>query len=145
MTSRATFSAEGVALLALICVMALVVLGFAALSLTSSERVCAAHPLARAVVTGGWLLLVVAGWIAVVWIITRAPGGADTLWVWARSQPRVAQTAFWLLLLPWTTSVWIWQSGWQSWLKVAAVLTLALTTIGLAAGQYAQAARRLRG
>ena len=131
-------------MLALICVMALVVIGFAALALTSSEKVRAAHPLATAVVTAAWMLFVIVGWIATARIITHVPGGADAVWTWARLQPPIAQAAFWLLLLPWTASVWIWQSGWPSWLRGVAVITLALTTIGLAVGEFAQAARRLR-
>jgi len=126
----------------LVCTMALVVIGFCALALTSAESVRAASPGARTAITGAWMVFVLAGWLATLWIATQTPGGASAVWVWLRTQTAVAQAAMWLLLLPWTAAVWIWQNAWPAWARIVAVVALALTTGGLTVAQFAEALRR---
>ncbi len=136
--------AEEVIVPALFWMMALVVIGFGALALTGTDTMRATHPGTRAVVTGTWLAFVLAGWLATAWIVTRTPGGADVAWAWVRSQAALAQAAIWLLLLPWTATVWILQSSWPGWVQITAVGALATATIGLTLAQFAEALRRLR-
>lgn len=131
-------------MLVLICMMVLVVIGFSALALTGADTARAARPGTRAAVTGTWLMLVLAGWLATAWIVTQTPGGASVAWAWVRAQTALAQAAMWLLLLPWTAAVWILQSDWPAWMRFVAVVALALTTIGLTVGQFAEALRQSR-
>lgn len=128
----------------LIFMMILVVIGFSALALTSADTTRAEHPGTRAAATGMWLVFVLAGWLATAWVVTQTPGGASGAWTWVRAQSALAQAAMWLLLLPWTATVWILQSDWPAWARIVSVVALALTTIGLTAGQFAEALRRYR-
>jgi ABC-type multidrug transport system permease subunit len=137
-------AAEEAVLLVLIGMMVLVVIGFSALALTSADTVRTARRGTRAVVTGMWLVFVLAGWLATAWIVTQAPGGATVAWAWVQAQTTLAQAAMWLLLLPWTAAVWILQSDWPAWMRFVAVVALALTTIGLTVGQFAEALRQSR-
>ena len=52
-----------------------------------------------------------------------------TVWQALRSLPIVAQAVVWLLLLPVTLGLWIWETSWPVWIRVILVIGLGFATI----------------
>ncbi len=53
----------------------------------------------------------------------------DTIWQALRALPLAVQIAVWLLLLPVTAGLWIWESAWPLWLRLVLVIGLGFATI----------------
>jgi hypothetical protein len=53
----------------------------------------------------------------------------DTAWQTLRSLPIVLQLLVWLLVLPVTAGLWIWESSWPLWLRLLLVIGLGWVTI----------------
>jgi hypothetical protein len=52
-----------------------------------------------------------------------------TTWQTLRGWPLIIQVAVWLLTLPVTLGLWVWQTPWPLWLRLASVLGLAWVTL----------------
>ena len=66
-------------------------------------------------------LLWLAFGVAVVW----SQGSLDATWAWVRSLPVVLQGFAWLLFLPVMAGLWIWESGWPTFVRLMLVLGIA--------------------
>jgi hypothetical protein len=55
----------------------------------------------------------------------------NTAWQSFRAWPLAGQLVVWLLLLPVTLGLWIWQTSWPIWLRLILVAGLAWATIYL--------------
>jgi len=53
----------------------------------------------------------------------------DTVWQTLRGLPIFAQATVWLLVLPIAAGLWIWESSWPLWIRLALVAGLAVATI----------------
>ena len=53
----------------------------------------------------------------------------DTVWQSVRAMPFVVQAAIWLLVLPVTLGLWIWESSWPIWIRLVLVISLGWLTI----------------
>lgn len=53
----------------------------------------------------------------------------DSVWVAFRGLPWVVQGVIWLLVLPVTAGLWIWESSWPLWLRLVLVIGLGWVTI----------------
>ncbi len=53
----------------------------------------------------------------------------DTVWQSFRSLPWAVQGVIWLLVLPVTAGLWIWETEWPFWLRLVLVIGLAWVTI----------------
>jgi hypothetical protein len=53
----------------------------------------------------------------------------DNVWVAFRGLPWVVQGVIWLLVLPVTAGLWIWESSWPLWLRLVLVIGLGWVTI----------------
>jgi hypothetical protein len=53
----------------------------------------------------------------------------DTAWQTLRGLPMVVQVLVWLLILPVTAGLWIWETSWPLWLRLLLVIGLGLVTI----------------
>ena len=53
----------------------------------------------------------------------------DTVWQSFRGLPWIAQGAVWLLVLPVTAGLWIWETNWPVWLRLLLVFGLGFATI----------------
>lgn len=94
------------------------------------SRLPGLHRLAR----GLWLATVVAGWLAVGWVIVAYPGGVEAAWEWVFEQTVAVQGAMWLLLLPWMGALWVWNESWPLAVRTAIVIALAVGTLLLSRG-----------
>jgi len=82
-----------------------------------------------AIVNVGAFALFAALWIAFGAAIVASQGSLDAAWQWLRGLPLVAQAVVWLLLLPVTAGLWVWESGWP--LVVRLVLVGGLAWVNL--------------
>jgi hypothetical protein len=53
----------------------------------------------------------------------------DTVWQTFRGLPWIVQGLLWLLVLPVTAGLWIWESSWPLWLRLVLVIGLGWVTI----------------
>jgi hypothetical protein len=53
----------------------------------------------------------------------------DTLWQALRGLPIVVQAVVWLLVLPVTLGLWIWESSWPLWVRFVLVIGLGWATL----------------
>src|SRR5512132_342354 len=62
--------------------------------------------------SGTALVLFALIWVAFGAAIVWSQGSLDGAWAWLREQHIVVQGLIWLLFLPATAGLWIWESGW---------------------------------
>ena len=67
-------------------------------------------------------------WLAFGAALLLNPAALDSVWMWFRGLPLVAQILLGLLLLPVTLGLWIWESSWPLVLRLVLVIGLALVT-----------------
>jgi hypothetical protein len=53
----------------------------------------------------------------------------DNVWTTFRGLPWMVQGAIWLLVLPVTAGLWIWETSWPFWLRLVLVIGLGWVTI----------------
>jgi hypothetical protein len=53
----------------------------------------------------------------------------DTVWQSFRALPWAVQGVIWLLVLPVTAGLWIWETSWPLWLRLVLVIGLGWVTI----------------
>lgn len=53
----------------------------------------------------------------------------DTAWQLVRGLPLAVQAIVWLVVLPVTLGLWIWESSWPLWLRLVLVIGLAWVTL----------------
>ena len=63
-------------------------------------------------------------WTAFAYALIASQGSLDTTWQWLRSLPLSLQAVVWLLFLPVTVALWIWESGWPLVVRLVLVLGL---------------------
>lgn len=92
----------------------------------------AAIGLAVSLVTGAtsvfnvlvWLLFAVL-WIAFLAALAFSPATLDQVWHSLRRLPLPIEAVAWLLFLPITLGLWIWQRGWAAPIRLILLITLA--------------------
>ncbi|HXI46063.1 MAG TPA: hypothetical protein VNH13_07165, partial [Candidatus Acidoferrales bacterium] len=57
--------------------------------------------------------------------IVFSQGSVDQAWEWIRSLPLLVQAVVWLLFLPVTAGMWVWESAWPLIVRVVLVVGLA--------------------
>jgi hypothetical protein len=84
----------------------------------------------------GWLVssgaaLVLFGviWVAFGAAIVWSQGSLDAAWAWLKEQHIVVQGLIWLLFLPATAGLWIWETGWPFLVRFVLVGGLAFWSI----------------
>lgn len=79
--------------------------------------------------SGVALVLFAVLWIAFGVAIVTNQGGLDAAWAWLRDQHIIVQGLAWLLFLPVTIGLWIWETGWPFLLRLVLVGGLAFWSI----------------
>jgi hypothetical protein len=64
----------------------------------------------------------------------------DLIWDWLRALPSVAQIIVWVLFLPITVGLWIWESSWSTVVSLLAFAGMVVWTL-LAVSSFLRAAR----
>ena len=84
----------------------------------------------------GWLVtrgaaLVIFGvlWVAFGAAIVLSQGSLDAAWTWLRDQHIVIQGLVWLLFVPVTVGLWIWETSWPWLVRIVLVGGLAFWSI----------------
>ncbi len=74
-----------------------------------------------------WVLFAAFGvlWIAFGAALITNQGGLDAAWEWLRSLPLILQAIVWLLFLPVTAGLWVWETTWPIVVRLVVVLGLA--------------------
>jgi hypothetical protein len=76
-------------------------------------------------------VLFAALWAGFAFALLASQGSIDSTWEWIRSQPWFVQGVVWLLFLPVTAGVWIWEAGWPLAVRLVFVAGLAFFNLYL--------------
>ena len=63
-------------------------------------------------------------WAAFAYALVADQAGLDNLWRWVQSQHVLIQGSVWLLFLPVTIGLWVWESGWPLLVRLVLVISL---------------------
>ena len=77
---------------------------------------------------GAFVILTVL-WMGFAAALIVNQGILDSVWQTFCGLPWVVQGLVWLLVLPVTAGLWIWETGWPVWLRLALVFGLGVITI----------------
>lgn len=75
-------------------------------------------------------------WVAFTAALVVAPARLDEVWAWLASQVLPVQLLLWLLFLPVTAGLWVWETTWPLVLRAAVVLGLAGWTVYMFAPRW---------
>lgn len=64
-------------------------------------------------------------WVAFAVGLIWSQGSIDGAWDWLRSLPWILQAVVWILFLPVTAGLWIWETSWPVVLRLVLVACLA--------------------
>ena len=64
----------------------------------------------------------------------------DLLWNWVRDLPSVLEIIVWVLFLPITSGLWVWESSWPAYLSLLALVGIVVWTL-LAVSGFIRAMR----
>lgn len=68
-------------------------------------------------------------WLGFAVALVVNPALLDTAWQFFRGLPMAGQIVLGLLLLPVVLGLWIWESPWPFWVRLALVIGLGIATI----------------
>jgi hypothetical protein len=68
-------------------------------------------------------------WLAIGIGLIWSQGSVDAAWQWVGDLPLIVQAVVWLLFLPVTLGLWIWETSWPFFLRLALVAALAGWTL----------------
>jgi hypothetical protein len=63
-------------------------------------------------------------WAVFAYALIASQGSLDAAWQWLRAVPFIPQAILWLLFLPVTVALWIWESGWPLLVRLVLVIGL---------------------
>lgn len=90
-----------------------------------------AHPGDQRQRSSSWSTLVTGLWIAFIVLMAFYPEQLDSLWSWLRGLPLAAEIVMWIVALPWAIGLLVWESSWDTWLRVLLVVLLAVFWTGV--------------
>jgi len=64
-------------------------------------------------------------WLACIAALVVDPAALDAVWRSLTSLPLLLQAVVWLLFLPLTAGLWIWQTDWPAIVRVVLIISLA--------------------
>jgi hypothetical protein len=70
-------------------------------------------------------LLFLVLWAAFAYALVANQGGLDNVWASIRGLPLIVQAVVWLLFLPVTVGLWIWESAWPLAVRLVLVAGIA--------------------
>jgi hypothetical protein len=70
-------------------------------------------------------------WAAFAYGLVANQGGIDATWKSIRGLPLVVQGLVWLLFLPLTIGLWIWETTWPAIVRVSLVLAIGMFNVWL--------------
>lgn len=70
-----------------------------------------------------WLLFAVA--------IIFNPAALDSVWNWLPGLPLFFQIVAWVLFLPVTLALWVWESDWTIWIRLVLIVAIAIVNLAM--------------
>ncbi|HEX6506767.1 MAG TPA: hypothetical protein VF221_03965 [Chloroflexota bacterium] len=69
------------------------------------------------------------GTFLILWILFAAAllfnqGALDSVWNWLTGPPLILQVLTWILFLPITLGLWIWETDWALWLRLLLIFMI---------------------
>jgi hypothetical protein len=64
-------------------------------------------------------------WAAFAYALVANQGGLDQVWNSVRGLPLIAQAVVWLLFLPVTIGLWVWETAWPLIVRLPVVMAIA--------------------
>jgi len=77
----------------------------------------------------GAFVLLTALWLGFAAALVFNQAMLDSVWTAFRGLPWTVQGLLWLLILPVTAGLWIWETNWPLWLRLILVIGLGWVTI----------------
>ena len=68
-------------------------------------------------------------WVGFAAAMVVNPEWLDLVWNWVRALPLVAEIIIWVLFLPITVGLWIWESSWPDLVRLLAFAGIVLWTL----------------
>jgi hypothetical protein len=73
-----------------------------------------------------WFALMIGGWSALFALVIFAEAALSDLWEGLRDLPLLAEGLVWLLIFPLVLATAVWESSWQTGLRILLVVCFAL-------------------
>jgi hypothetical protein len=97
-------------------------------SQTVSESLAEGTAVARRPLSGWiWFALIIGGWSAFLVLVLFSESALSNLWEGLRDLPLLVEGLVWLLFFPLVLATAVWESSWETWLRV---LLVACFTLG---------------
>ena len=77
----------------------------------------------------GAFVILTALWLGFAAALIFNPSTLDSVWAAFRGLPWAVQGVIWLVVLPVTGGLWIWETSWPLWLRLVLVVGLAWVTV----------------
>jgi len=68
-----------------------------------------------------WFGVMVCGWLAFYALLLFSEQSLADLWQWVRELPLLVEVLVWLLAFPFVLALGIWDSAWDTWLRLLLV------------------------
>jgi len=89
---------------------------------------------------GSVFLALMAGiWGAFVALLAASPATLADAYDWLRGLPLVWEALMWLLTLPWTVAYFVYETGWEHWVRVVIVALIVTVHLGICAPRVPRA------
>ncbi|MBJ7459039.1 MAG: hypothetical protein JHD02_07625 [Thermoleophilaceae bacterium] len=75
-------------------------------------------------------------WLIFFGLMIFSPDTLDDIWGWMQDQSDALQVLIWILTLPYMLALAIWESDWQTWLRIVLVLFIAMIWTGITNPTY---------
>ena len=75
-------------------------------------------------------------WVGFIVALLSNPGWLDLLWNWVQALPVVPRVIVWLVFLPITVGLWIWESSWPAFGRILGLTGIIAWTLTAASSLY---------
>lgn len=75
-------------------------------------------------------------WLIFFGLLIFSPDTLTDIWQWVQDQSDALQVILWLLTLPYMLALAIWESDWQTWLRIVLVVSIAIVWTGITNPSY---------
>jgi hypothetical protein len=73
-----------------------------------------------------WFVLIIGGWSLFFVLVLFSESTLDELWIDLRDLPLLVEGLVWFLLFPLVLATAVWESSWESWLRLLLVSCFSL-------------------
>lgn len=70
-------------------------------------------------------------WLIFFGLLIFSPSTLDDIWNWVQDLATVWEVLIWIVTLPYMLALAIWESDWQTWLRIVLVVLIAMVWTGM--------------